>query len=213
MGLMQPYVTFIEKHIKNRYLKFNNVTMLELGNQVWHEGDKQGMSGKKYFSEQGIIHTSIDLNCEHGALPYDLSKPIIKPEWENYFDVVTNLGTSEHIEPIEGQYECFKNIHAFTRITGIIIHGIPMDFAREQGYWYEHCNYYYTLMFIATLAKQNAYRILEIQMVNGLLLIAFKKTKNIPFMENINQFLNNIKIIPMTVKDENQSFRHTRATT
>ena len=51
----------------------------------------------------GVQHTSFDLNAKHGALPVDLAQPIGDPRWLGVFDIVTNSGTSEHVEPLEAQ--------------------------------------------------------------------------------------------------------------
>ena len=59
--------------------------------------DRLPETGKDYFSGLGAEVFTIDLYDPKGyAFAYDLSKPIKK--WHNYFDLVTNCGTTEHIE-------------------------------------------------------------------------------------------------------------------
>lgn len=127
---------------------FEGLKMCELGDQrmKWNEHK----TGKKYFIAHGIQeHVSLDLNGKNGALKVDLSKPI--DQWQKYFDIVTNFGTAEHVCP--GIYECFKNIHNFTKTGGVMIHAGP---PAKGCPW--HSPYHYESWFFEKLALANNYK-------------------------------------------------------
>ena len=92
-------------------------TMIELGNKKNALG-----TYKDYFESVGIKHTSVDWNGEDGALAMDLNHPQILPK----SDVVTNFGTSEHVE---NQKEVFENIDRF--MGKWAVHAVPLI-----GNWY-----------------------------------------------------------------------------
>jgi hypothetical protein len=158
--------------------------MLELGNQEFcppldrHLGTR---SAKAYFASLGVHHTSIDITAGDGALPLDLSRAIDEASLLGAFDVVTNFGTSEHVEP---QYDCWRNIHRFTRAGGVMIHEVP-----EVGHWPGHCRIYYTPAFFRALAAANTYQLLDLRAVNypdprngHLLYAVLRKGDDRPFM-------------------------------
>lgn len=137
---------------------YKEVRMCELGDQrmKWNKYK----IAKKYFLNKGILeHISIDWNQANGALKRDLSKAI--DEWPNYFDIVTNFGTTEHVD---GQYDVFKNIHNFTKTNGAMVHAVPM-----VGHWKGHCKYHYQPDFFKVLAPLNEYKIIvdETRIIQG----------------------------------------------
>ena len=149
--------------------------MLELGNQrikksVLQRDKIVGNKAKIYFEKMGFHHVSFDLNENDGSVFVDLSKDIVGTEFINKFDVITNSGTTEHVEPYQNQYECFRNIHVCAKMGGIFIHIVP-----EQGGFKDHCQNYYTLEFFENLSTDNNYDILDLdrfKKVNGTLIMA-----------------------------------------
>lgn len=89
--------------------KLKNLKMCELGNQKIADDCVNFKIAKDYFKSLGIFHTSIDLNGEDGAIPLDFNKPINIGK----FDVVTNIGFSEHIKD---QEQCFNNIDNLAKL-------------------------------------------------------------------------------------------------
>ena len=112
MGYKTPYLRWMNEHIGQVYDSVDGLKMLELGNQVIRP-DKQirETTGKLYFTNLGYEHTSVDLNGLDGALIKDLSKLEDFAEYKEYFDVITNAGTIEHVEPFEKQHTAFLNVH------------------------------------------------------------------------------------------------------
>lgn len=107
--------------------------ILELGNQIMRGGPGR-RTGKQYFTALGAEHVSIDLNGEDGAVPLDLCRPLPE-QYHDSFDVVTNFGTSEHIED---QVQVFKTIHDCCKVGGYMIHSVPL-----VGYWDGHSPHHY----------------------------------------------------------------------
>ncbi len=129
-------------------ITYSDIRMCELGDQFinrWHPLT----TGKQYYIDKGIKeHISIDWNGKNGALNRDLSRPV--NEWKGYFDMVTNHGTSEHVE---SQYDVFRNIHNFCRKGGAIIGHIP-----AIGYMTGHCKFYYSVDFFNELCERLEYK-------------------------------------------------------
>jgi SAM-dependent methyltransferase len=197
MGLKREHLLFIDRSLKRT---FGDCTqgkrMMELGDQsIFSEvGWKiSAQTGKEYFTQKGFGHVSIDLNAAHGALPYDLSLPISRHDWVDGFDIVTNAGTSEHVEPFSGQYECFRNIHRWVKPGGTMIHLVPdVETLERDGAWKDHCRYYYSRAFFSMLAWENGYRIKDNASIDGLIVIDLCKEKNCPFMHDKKLFSSHI---------------------
>ena len=192
MGMRKSYIDFIENHAANIIGDLKGKSMLELGDQVLKnmKGITSLKTGKEYFSNKGIEHISIDLNGKRGSLKLNLSKPIINPNWINYFDIITNLGTTEHIEPQSSQYICFRTLHNFLKPKGIIIHVLPdiesMDICNFNT---KHSNNYYKSSFFDMLTCNNkVYELIEIQRKGFNFLVCMKKISDNTFMEDIELF-------------------------
>ena len=190
MGLKQDALNFVFKCIDAGFKSYQDIQMLELGNQELKLPEHRE-AAKYYFERLGFKHTSFDINGRDGALPIDLSKIIENKEYYNKFDIVTNSGTSEHVEPYEGQYECFRNIHLCTNVGGMMIHIVP-----EDGSFRNHCPYYYTIEFFEKLAKYNKYEIMEISRLhrgkNVLITAGLIKNEDVLFCNNKDELLGNI---------------------
>lgn len=117
-------------------------TMLELGN-------KRNPLGvyKHYFESLGIKHTSVDWNGEDGALRLDLRQPLNLGQ----FDMVTNIGTTEHVSE---QIPVWENIHTACALNGIVASITP---APDNWWW--HGEYYPKIDFFKEFALLNGYQI------------------------------------------------------
>jgi len=119
-------------------------SMLELGNKKNPDGVY-----KDYFESLGIRHVSIDWNGENGALKLDLRTPI-KPQ-VGTFDMVTNIGTTEHVS---NQTAVWENIHNCCHVGGAIVSVTP-----RPGDWWWHGEWYPTGEFFREFARLNGYRV------------------------------------------------------
>lgn len=196
MGLKRSYIDFINQAIQKTHGdNFKNLKMLELGDQVIKKksGIKES-TGKLYYQSLGVDHISVDLNGQRGSLVKDLTNPEEFSEFHNYFDVVTNSGTSEHVEPFESQYECFKIMHDSTKINGVIIHLVPDVEQRDMFNRYiDHCKFYYSMQFFKTLQKICDYDMISLKIIDGLVCAALiKKQQN--FNIDRETFLSGVNI-------------------
>ena len=193
MGLNDVYIAFIDDCINTSMKNFRGKKMLELGNQIIRKGNISEKTGKEYYKNRGVIHTSIDLNGEDGALKIDLSKQFMDKKWSNGFDIITNSGTTEHIEPKKAQYIAFMNIHNWMKVGGIAVHLVPdINELEINGKWRKHCNNYYSMNFFEILAYENNYELKSLKIINGLVCACLKKMQDNPFMNDEYKFLNAI---------------------
>jgi hypothetical protein len=123
MGVNTLALGFIQQslYVYKPDLRFEQYKMVELGDQTLRlkgflHHDTARYLAKEYFESMGFEHISIDIHGKFGAVPLDLSKPIKK--WKGRFDVLTNFGTSEHVDD---QYECFKNMHDLVKKDGVYV--------------------------------------------------------------------------------------------
>ena len=144
---------------------------------------------KDYFvNHKRVNHfISIDLNGRDESRELDLSKNLAKhtEDLQGPFNIITNFGTSEHVE---GQYWCFRNIHKFCELGGIIYHKVP-----RVGNWEDHCPYYFDTEFFEKLALLNGYEIIvnkvwnhdsqEPQRPREECVCIYRKVNDAPFVE------------------------------
>lgn len=184
MGLRRAYVDFIQRSVDATLGGLAGTKMLELGNQRFSRREWMGArTGKAYFSKRGVEHISLDFNGKDGAVALDLSEAIDKPEWSNHFDIITNSGTTEHVEPFSAQFTCFGNLHHWLKPGGIFIHIVPaIEELERTGRWKNHCNHYYSAAFFEMLAHENDYDLIESTVINDLRSACLRKTQDAPFM-------------------------------
>lgn len=191
MGLNTTYLGFIEsstnKVFSNGVLKLR---MLELGDQVVVDSTISERTGKDYFTNRGYEHVSVDINGLHGALVRDLTRPEQFHDWHGSWDIVTNSGTTEHVEPFSSQYECFGIIHDCLKVGGIAIHLLPDVHEHDaHGAWKNHCRFFYSGAFFELLAQECAYELLSNRVIDGLRCAMVKKNRDAPFMKDRGKFL------------------------
>lgn len=139
----------IDKYIDDS----KNKKLVELGIQESYFGSDFTYLRDK-ISNKFLEYISLDLHDILGVTIFDLAK--FNPSAFEA-DVITNIGTSEHVEYEEGQYNCWKNIHSWLKVGGICIHELP-----EVGSWSNHCRYYCDFEFFKYLTNYG-YEILEIR--------------------------------------------------
>jgi hypothetical protein len=198
MGLNRDYLNFIESSIQSVFGdRVYDLNMLELGDQIIDDSGWQFnyMTGKDYFTSLGFKHTSVDWNGLNGALIRDLRDQNQFQEWNGHFDILTNSGTTEHVEPLDSQYNCWKILHDCLKIGGVSIHLIPDVNERDmRGHWVGHCSLYYSDQFFQILARECNYKILFNNVIRGLRCVSFVKTKDSQFKISKEMILQNIAV-------------------
>ncbi len=166
--------------IQNNFDKIKNKEekkLIELGIQEnYFSNDFRFLRDK--LSHNFLEYKSLDLHNIEGVTLFDLSED--KPE-SFECDVITNIGTSEHVEFEEGQYNCWKNMHNWLKIGGIAIHELP-----EVGSWKNHCRYYCSFDFFKNL-ENYGYEIKELTHhyhpgQGNLIWCVLEKISNLEFM-------------------------------
>jgi len=162
MGIRQFEIDLLTNVLKQQNLSFNNIKMMQLGDQkVRNDPSNEIISGKVFFEKKGVEVVSIDINGERGSLPIDLSRKIKWPQYKGYFDVITNFGTSEHIKE---HLICFDNMLYFCRIGGLMINVVP-----KEGAFYKRAHrntHKYTPNFFIQWAKDHYCDVLQARNVS-----------------------------------------------
>jgi len=148
----ETFKLYEETILKKLKISYAGLVLCELGNQSY-----AGKMAKQMYIAKGVNHTSIDINGLGGALPLNLDLPLPK-KFENKFSIITNYGTSEHVN---NQYSVFKNIHTIGKLGCIMLHGVPLI-----GHWPKHCRYYYSTQFFIALALACNYRLVNFQILD-----------------------------------------------
>ena len=197
MGLGPSNLAVIHKYINLCISsQWQGLKVLELGSQSIYSG--HGMnesSGKEYFQNKGICHTSVDLDGQYGALALNLGELSHFQSMNNKYDIVTNIGTTEHVEPLDSQYACFQNIHNCLKVGGIAIHQVPDIFDYHYNQHHKnHCKYFYSEYFFDTLAKHNKYQLIcnSKGLLDGTIWSVYRKTSISSFIINKPLFLSTI---------------------
>ena len=144
--------------------RLNGLKMAEFGNQKLkfepNMGAKRLQQVKPYLEFFGVRHVSFDTNNRSGALPWDLSVPIDSERLYDStgialgeFDIVTNFGTSEHVDA-PSQLPVFRNAHHLCRFGGLMIHSVP-----RAGTCEGHGCWKYTGDWFEQLAELQGYRV------------------------------------------------------
>lgn len=174
----------------NRLQKFNclrpNIKMLELGCQnIYADGYATITTSLFEFPNRfGVIMETWDiLGCQNSKI-VDLREPI-NQEHYGIYDVVTDFGTTEHVDG--NYYQARKNIHNACKVGGMMIHETPLT-----GHWHGHGHNYMTLQFYEQIASEMGYTILDLcieyAMGNttdaGLVSCVLLKNKDAEFVSN-----------------------------
>ena len=135
-------------------------SMLELGNKVKVSGrsKKEEMVYKHVFEQLGFRHVSVDMNGKNGALPLDLRKPLNL----GTFDMVTNIGTSEHVSDsnYDGQIACWRNIVEAMHIGSVMVSITPLEGSVKwlhHGRWYPRPVFFHELAHLNGLEAERVY--------------------------------------------------------
>lgn len=154
MGIKVPLADYERQTLDQAGFDFAGLKWCEMGNQRIDRKPARD----SYLARGVAHHIAIDLNGKDGALPLDLDHPV-PFIFRGQFDVVTNYGTSEHVND---QYHAFKNAHDMCRVGGLMIHVVP-----REGNWPGHCRYYYAPAFFQGLAAACGYATVDLGMLDS----------------------------------------------
>lgn len=112
--------------------------------------ERKWQSARDLMAALGFHYACIDTDGRFGALTFDLNEELPYSGWGPW-DIVTNHGTTEHCF---NQAQCFRTMHAETKLGGLMIHCVP-----NRGYD-KHCFYLYQPELFTALASANRYECL-----------------------------------------------------
>lgn len=116
---------------------------------IGRQFDKYAPFSNQFWKHIGYKHIAIDVDSSPHAIPLDLNFDNCPRKYKGKYDLVCNLGTSEHIC---NQYQAFKVMHDLASVGGLFIHEVP-----AQG-WFTHGLINYNMSFFWRLAKSNMYK-------------------------------------------------------
>jgi len=99
----------------------------------------------------GFRYTALDIFHATNTILFDLNIHEPGPRLVEQFDLVMNLGTTEHVF---NQLRAFQTIHSLMKVGGICYHDLPM-----AGY-IDHALYRYDPLFFSTVLPANDYETL-----------------------------------------------------
>lgn len=110
---------------------------------------------RSFFSALGFsTYESIDIGDYGDNHVMDLNEDISqKYSFKNEYDLVTNIGVSEHLI---NQLVFFKNAHNATKVGGFSLHILPAQGFQNHGF------FNYQPRFFQDLAAANGYKIIEL---------------------------------------------------
>jgi SAM-dependent methyltransferase len=104
-------------------------------------------------------YLAIDVNTKYGSVVMDLNRDLAgELDFRQTFDLVTNLGTGEHVFD---QRRVLENVHNLTAPGGVMVHVMPFV------NWLNHGFYNFHPVLYTDLASANGYRIHELWLGNG----------------------------------------------
>jgi hypothetical protein len=126
--------------------------------QKFHEASIIKPGVRTLFLGEVVDHTtheyrSIDVCPGHNTTIVDLNETKLPGAFAGYFDLVLNLGTTEHIV---NQFNSFAAIHEATAVGGHMLHQVP------SAGWHNHGYFCYHPLFFKELAEANDYEIVDI---------------------------------------------------
>ena len=145
LGVQEIYAKGSDDHIRAFIQYFSERDSRLKPAEAYSEAEIARLADHGYAGEllvaSGFKYQSIDLFQGYNTILFDLNIHQLSPELSGQFDLVANLGTTEHII---NQYQAMRSIHEFTRIVGLIYQNSSLS-----GY-YLHGYYSYNPLFFNT---------------------------------------------------------------
>jgi hypothetical protein len=111
--------------------------------------DSRAPLARNFWTSLGFDYLAIDVDGSPGSIPLDLNLDSVPPELLGKGDLLTNLGTTEHIC---NQMNAFKAIHDLAAPGAVMIHHLPAAGAPNHGL------VNYNPKFFWYLARSNDYK-------------------------------------------------------
>lgn len=183
MGITRECFEIYARIIESGYLTWGNCSVIDLGAQTVHFDDAQffknwagrisvpentvenfttGTTSQYVHNKFGNSYKCIEFYDDDASvdiLKWNLNEIVCPSEHLKSYDMVTNLGTTEHLI---NQANAFRLIHDLVKVGGIMFNLLPMARMNHGFFNYNPC-------FFESLAKANNYKILGMYTSNDLL--------------------------------------------
>jgi hypothetical protein len=154
LGVQEIYARGEEDYIRSfiQYFSDRDSRLKPAGG--YSEAEVARLADRGYAGEllvaSGFKYHSLDIFEGYNTILFDLNIHEPLQEMFEKFDLVTNLGTTEHII---NQYQSMRTIHQLTKQGGLIYHDLPMSGYHMHGY------FSYNPLLFQHLAMANGYEI------------------------------------------------------
>jgi len=156
------YTKFLYNFIENIMISNGYKSICDIGDQQLNTIDPKDGENKihldpsaqlirKYFIEKGFKYESIDMT-DTCTQKLDLNYDKVPLKLINKFDVVTNIGTSEHIV---NNLNVFRSMDYLCKQNGVMLNSIPL------GHHFNHGFYSYNPQILWHLSRSNNYEIIN----------------------------------------------------
>jgi len=135
LGLFKGLNSVLELGSQGIYPKVEKKDFLEYGRLIDKDiSDSIEYSVKSFYSIMGFkTYSSIDTDGKLDSFAFDLNKVIAEEyNFTKTFDLVTNVGTTEHVF---NQSACFENVHNLTSTNGLMVHWLPVYGWINHGFY------------------------------------------------------------------------------
>ena len=146
----------IPEYTSRLFPVYEGMHILEFGNKR----SKAGLYRDEYLANGAASYTSVDINGQDGAIPVDLRRDdaahiIQEMSGRQHFDLITNIGTSEHVTE---QRPFWQAVHLLSVPGTYHAHWVPqaekrLDHAVAGSCWHPYPG------FFQRLAADNGYDI------------------------------------------------------
>lgn len=136
--------------------------VVELGAQNDHTKRPPMPYMNEWFKKNGFDeYECIDLNGENNAKPWNLG--INLGIADRSFDLVTNIGTFEHVSGFDGKFSLEASYNCWLNMFNLLLpHGIIYSESPQTGSWPGHGVAYLTTEFIYQLCEHSDLQLLDI---------------------------------------------------
>ncbi len=110
---------------------------------------EDAIHAREFWEWLGFTYASIDIDESPGSIALDLNFDSVPTENKGKFNLITNLGTTEHVA---NQLNAFKVIHDLTAVGGIMLHNLPAQGMMNHGL------VNYNPKFFWMLSRSNGYK-------------------------------------------------------
>ena len=165
---------------------------------------------KEFWEGLGCTYMAVDVDTSPHSIALDLNFDDVPPAHKGRYDLVTNLGTTEHVA---NQIQAMKVIHDLTKVGGVMVHNLPTQGYANHGmlnynpkfFWMlsRSCLYRWLDMRIiwdvgsspispdivaeiSRFSPENAERLKEHRLFDAGLIVVLQKVKDIPFVPPID---------------------------